>query len=281
MRCPLQGPAPAYIFTSYQGASRTLAPAMRVASSMLGVQPSACRLAAPLRARQCSTRRALAVVRAQQGHTGEAAAAPPPPPPAAAPAEQQLVVAPAVPHTAAQEAEEYVQVAAAESDASYGASAAAEQQAVAARQAVPPPAQPAPGGAPLGLILQHPAARIGGMAAAAFLGTTLLITLFRMSRDPQHKRSKVINKNKVGVDGGAGGQGRLAGARHSQAAVARTRGAASLQPPWPRPAGCQHPPQPLHLAPAFRPRPCCPTTPPLLRWWWTQSASTCPATARP
>lgn len=38
------------------------------------------------------------------------------------------------------------------------------------------------------------------MAAAAFLGTTLLITLFRMSRDPQHKRSKVINKNKMVVD---------------------------------------------------------------------------------
>ncbi len=38
-----------------------------------------------------------------------------------------------------------------------------------------------------------------GISAAVFLGGTLLITLWRMSRDPQRKRSKTINKNKVGA----------------------------------------------------------------------------------
>lgn len=36
-----------------------------------------------------------------------------------------------------------------------------------------------------------------GISAAVFLGGTLLLTMWRMSRDPQHKRSKTINKNKV------------------------------------------------------------------------------------
>jgi hypothetical protein len=95
-------------------------------------------------------------------------------------------------------------VAAAESDfTSIGKTAAAEQQAASVRQAVGTPAQPkGSGGLPFGLSLQPPwvrAAAVVGAALAVYLSGTLLLTLFRMGRDPQKKRGKTINKNKVCV----------------------------------------------------------------------------------
>jgi hypothetical protein len=91
------------------------------------------------------------------------------------------------------------------SNASQGHDAApAKQQSAVTAQVVPSAPSPAAAGRslPFGLSLEHPGVRIAGISAGVFLGGTLLLTLFRMGRDPQRKRSKTINKNKVGAGGG-------------------------------------------------------------------------------
>lgn len=173
---------------------RALPAAMRL-SSMLLLQPAPGRLAASHRGTS-SCRRAV-VVRAQQtGGPGTA--------PAAAPApavEQQAAPLPTAPEPPSQEPQQqfYDEYAAAESDASYAADFAAfeQQQAAAVQPAAPPPAGPSRGGLPLQL-LQHPYARLAGIAVGIFLGGTFLITLVRMRFDPERKRKQRMGKNKVG-----------------------------------------------------------------------------------
>lgn len=179
---------------------------MRLSRSMALALPAACTLRAPRRI-ACTTRRSTLVVRAQQPDgtpTSPAAAAPPP---AAAAAPQQalpVVVTVSSPEQPQHAAFDDEMVAAAESDfTSIGKTAAAEQQAASVRQAVGTPAQPKGfSGLPFGLSLQPPwvrAAAVVGAALAVYLSGTLLLTLFRMGRDPQKKRGKTINKNKVCV----------------------------------------------------------------------------------
>jgi hypothetical protein len=252
-------------------------------SSMLLAQPAPGRLAAHHRGTS-SCRRAV-LVRAQQagGKGADPAAAPP----GAAPAEQQVAPYPTASEAASQEPQrqEYDEFAAVESDASYPADLAAfEQQMAAVQQAAPPPAGPRSGGSPLDL-LQHPYARLAGIAAGVFLGGTFLVTLFRMRTDPERKRKKRMSKNKVGLagEGVVPACPRLPLCRSvavpssvkQQALCARQGSRAHLSPGRGAPGrpcvptGC--PPNPPHPALLSAPH----------RWWWTPYPSTCPAGAAP
>lgn len=140
-------------------------------------------------------KRAAMLPRAQQqgGATADAPAAAS----VSAAVEQQAVpLVAAAADTAAQMEQQFeeVYVAAAESAAPGSGGGGAPEQVAAVAVAPPPPA----GGRPrLPIDLSHPAVRVAGISAAVFLGGTLLITLWRMARDPEKKRSKTINKNKV------------------------------------------------------------------------------------
>lgn len=131
----------------------------------------------------------MTIVRAQGPEQGPAVA------------EQQQAAAAAAPAKAAaqQQDDVYDETAVAVADVTAEANSAAEEQQ--AWQAVAPPPPPAdPRGSRLPIDLQHPGFKIAGISAAVFLGGTLLLTMWRMSRDPQRKRSKTINKNKLVVD---------------------------------------------------------------------------------
>ncbi|KAL4434016.1 hypothetical protein ABPG75_000457 [Micractinium tetrahymenae] len=155
----------------------------------LSLAPTGLRCGLPRRAAQRSQRAPMLVVRAQVGEQGPAAV-------------EQQQAAPQVPpaEAAAQQEEEvYDEAAVAVADVAAGPSSVSEEQQ--AWQAVAPPPPPAePRGSRFAVDLQHPGFKVAGISAAVFLGGTLLLTLWRMSRDPQRKRSKTINKNKLVVD---------------------------------------------------------------------------------
>lgn len=191
----------------------------------------------------------------------------------------------------AQVAEEADEVLAAVSEsvaAGAGGSGSPEQAAAAG---VAPPAAPAAGRPNLPVDLNHPAVRVAGIAAAVYVGGSLLWSIFKVSRDPEKRRKKTINKNKVlgcwvlGAGGSSRGRG-----------VARLTGGTSAAPVK---AACMRSCAALSNSPAqavvdylqalqARPAPSfnqhhthrSSLIPPLRRPWWTPSPSTCPATAR-
>ncbi|PSC72945.1 importin-9 isoform X1 [Micractinium conductrix] len=161
-------------------------------SLRLALVPQPLRLSARNPAHLACQHAALRGVMAQAG--GEVGSTPP-----AAAVEQAAAAADAAAEQATTAAfAAYDEVAAAVSATAEAAAAAEEEQQ--ARQAVPPPAAPVPRGFNPQQVLQHPAARIAGAVAAVFLGGTFLLTMWRMARDPQRKRSKTVNKNKLVVD---------------------------------------------------------------------------------
>ena len=171
--------------------------------------PAACRLAAGRRNSASRSQQRVLVTRAEQGSGAAVGSAPVQAPPAAAAvaAEAAQQAAPAVDVQAMAEQVQAEETAAqAVSHASQGhAAAPAEQQSAVAAQVVPSAPSPAAAAGrslPFGLSLEHPGVKIAGISAGVFLGGTLLLTLFRMGRDPQRKRSKTINKNKVCGAGG-------------------------------------------------------------------------------
>ena len=164
----------------------------------------------------------VAAPRAQQQQAEAAAASAAQ---SAAALQQHAEAAASVADAVAQVAEEADEVLAAVSEsvaAGAGGSGSPEQAAAAG---VAPPATPAAGRPNLPVDLNHPAVRIAGIAAAVYVGGSLLWSIFKVSRDPEKRRKKTINKNKVlGCwELGAGGSSRGRG-------VARLTGGTSAAP---------------------------------------------------
>ncbi|PRW57850.1 RNA-binding RBM5 and related containing G-patch and RRM domains (ISS) [Chlorella sorokiniana] len=173
---------------------------MQAAQTMRAVH---CRPAAGQRRGLARPQRAvLAVPRAQQQGGGPAPADAAAAVAQAAAATEQQAAALAESTAQALEAEQQQQqdeVVVAVSETAYIAQAPSEQQEAQHAVAAPPPPS-GPGGLDVGRYLSHPAVRTAGIAASVFLGGTLLFSMWKVSRDPEQRRRKTMNKNKAVVD---------------------------------------------------------------------------------